>query len=680
VKKETVEVRALEIARRLAQVNETEKACKAYTLVLHESDGSDPAIELEAALYILQFGGGDDYKVSYTVFCDLYNKGFCKEDILQIMDGAFYTPNLKLIQSRYRKNCALLERYPYIFRKDFLKFEDLPIRFYPYDDNSYTPYYLEEERFGEYINFKETVIKHYFFKDLENPILARDIYSQYELEYLRDNVRRSEDAAQENHIYLHYTSFAEFCAYLTCLNLRPLLEEKKIVFLFEEEVSQYPIDFKERFHIDYSSFTVKPLAIREVTRMIWHTQLSSHNGGDLFNEVFDAHPNLIAMPSIMIDDIQNAIAEARKAFDECESLAEAQYRFSGWEKPGLVEELYHNRARTDKDLLLGLYLYRKEYSDFLDPNSRIAPALFFQPHFSHMYYSLKVDDKNRAVLYSDVADTLRTMPVFSGFKYIKTFTPMRRPTTSHGGTVRYMDLMAADANRKKAEDETATVVTDAVSERVLNRSFMVDRQERIYRDSVVVRFEDGKLNPKATFTALAAFLDLPYTESMTKCTDKGVESCIPGNVAGFNPESVYRTYDEYVNDNERIFIEYFLRDAYAYYGYDFHYYNGEPMTEEQVKKLADGFDTIDGFIRKTWKLVFADVRVIHDGKAKDNALEESVQSQMLEHYMEDLRGNRMNTIEILMSNLRFVGKNGQPLHMTPKLEPDPALLEQPLYH
>lgn len=63
---------------------------------------------MEAALYILQFGGGDSYKISYTVFRDLYNRGFCKEDVFSVMDGAFYTPNIKLIQTRYRKNCALL--------------------------------------------------------------------------------------------------------------------------------------------------------------------------------------------------------------------------------------------------------------------------------------------------------------------------------------------------------------------------------------------------------------------------------------------------------------------------------------------------------------------------------------------------------------------------------------------
>ena len=43
----------------------------------------------------------------------------------------------------------------------------------------------------------------------------------------------------------------------------------------------------------------------------------------------------------------------------------------------------------------------------------------------------------------------------------------------------------------------------------------------------MVRFEDGKLNPKATFTALAAFLDIPYTEKAAPA---------PAPVAAAEPE------------------------------------------------------------------------------------------------------------------------------------------------
>ena len=66
---------------------------------------------------------------------------------------------------------------------------------------------------------------------------------------------------------------------------------------------------------------------------------------------------------------------------------------------------------------------------------------------------------------------------------------------------------------------------------------------------MLVRFEDGKLNPKATFTALADFLDLPYTESMTYCSgdERLNPESLDGNARGFDPAAtVYRTYDEYL--------------------------------------------------------------------------------------------------------------------------------------
>ena len=190
----------VEIARKLAAMGGTEDAVRAYTLLIGQD--SDPAEKLEAAAYILQYGG--DYKVSYTCFRDLYNQGHFREDILPLMVKVFYEPNIKMLQGRYERNCKLLKKYPYLFRKDFLPFEELPFCFFPFDDQGgYVPFYPEEERFGEYVNFKNPVISQNFFHDLERPVLAHDVYSQYELEYLRDNVRRSEDVARENHVSLH---------------------------------------------------------------------------------------------------------------------------------------------------------------------------------------------------------------------------------------------------------------------------------------------------------------------------------------------------------------------------------------------------------------------------------------------------------------------------------------------
>jgi len=669
-------MKPIEIAQCLAQLNETEDALKAYKVALTEE--KDPTTQMEAAVYILQFGKGDDYKISYTFFRDLYNQGVFQENILEIMDEAFYQPNLRVMKSRYDRNCKYLSKYPYIFRKDFPKFEDLPLRFYPYDDNSYTPYDMRAKRFGEYVNFRDTVIKHNFFHNLDNPILAEDVTSQYELEYLRDNVRKSEDVARENHIYLHYTNWPVFCSYLACLNLKPLLDSKKFVFLFEEEIDKYPIDFKKEFGIDYSQFTLQPVRIREVNKLIWHTQLSTHNGGDFFNEIFDAHPNLLVLPSIMMYSIEENVSKIRNALSSAGNLKEAVQMFSEWPQR-IAEELYRLRDRTDKDIFVAMFMDSRMATAGLDKAARIVPAVFFQPHFHNIVYSIRVDEKNRAVLEAENYEKVRKSPIFQGFKYIKTFTPMRRFTTSHGATVAFMYGSALAS--QKNDEEKKSVVSDAVSERVFNRSFMIDPQDRLYHDSILVRFEDGKLNPKATFTALASFVDLPYTESMEYCSESGKAMDYGGYIAGgFDPAPIYKTYDDYVNDSERQFIEYFLKDAYDYFGYNFHYYDGEPVDEPKMEKWVKGFTMVNHYIRETWKAIFQAAEVSQNGERVDSEIEEKVQAQLLENYMQGFERNRIENAKILMEGLQFVNKNGQPLRLMPKLELDPALLEQPLYH
>lgn len=671
-------MRAIEVARRLAALEQREDACQAYMLAIRETGDEVPEEEMEAAVYILQAGG--NYKISYTSFCNLYNRKYFQQDILLIMTKAFYEPNVKLLKSRYEKNCRLLKKYPYLFRKDFLPFEELPIRFYPYDEKGYIPYDTSTARFGKYVDFKNPVISRNFFHNLENPVLADDVYSQYELEYLNDNVRESAYVAEENHIYLHYTDWSVFCAYLQCINLRPILMDQKFVFLIEDEIEQYPIDFKERFGMDYSQYKVRPIGVREVTRLIWHTQLSTHNGGDFFNEIFDVHPNLLCLPSIMMNNIEEIVSNLRDVFSKLENLGHALRVFEPWNNPHLVEELYRMKDRTDKDLLVAFFLSEGITSRHLDLHSRIAPAVFLQPHFSNIEYALRANEAGEAVLSAVNYDQIHNSPIFSNFKYIKTFTPMRRFTTSHGATVKFMYAMAQQSVER--DEKTLAVVSDAISERILNRSFMIDPDDRLYRDSVLVRFEDGKLNPRATFTALASFLDIPYAESMTYCSEGGKKNPDLGGdyAVGFDPSTVYRTYDDYVNNSERYFIEYFLRDAYEYYGYDFHYYDGASVDEEKLVELIKGFSTVDHYMRETWWSIYAAAEVSNNGERIESELEKAVQMKLLENHMAAVNLNRFNNAKILLGGLHFVNNQGQPLHMMPKLELDPALLEQPLYH
>ena len=307
--------------------------------------------------------------------------------------------------------------------------------------------------------------------------------------------------------------------------------------------------------------------------------------------------------------------------------------------------------------------------------------MFFQPHFSNILYTMTAasETDRRVTLYSEQYEQIRNSPLFRNFKYIKTFTPMRRPTTSHGATVKFMYANTMEPR----EDGKKGVVSDALSQRILNRSFMIDWQDRLYMDSVLVRFEDGKLNPKATFIALAAFLDLPYTQSMTYCSLKGEidPESLEGNDLGFSTAAIYRTYDDYANDAERYFLEYFLRDAYEYYGYDFQYYDQAPVDEERLRDLAGRFTAIDHYIGESWRRnVFSTVEIRRDGQGISAGQRELTIEEMVKNQLREIRENRLRTAMFLLNNRYFINKDGQPLHMMPKLELDPELLEQPLYH
>lgn len=666
----------IDLARRLAQLGEVKDALRAYMLVLNED--AEPAEHLEAAAYTLQNGG--DYKMSYTAFVGLYNAGHFREDIMPVMMQAFYEPNAKLLKRRYERNCKTLSKYPYIFRRDFLPFDELPLIFVPYDDNNgYVPYSPAEDRFLGFVNVKDPVISRNFFADLEKPILASDVFSQYELEYLNDNVRKSEWVGRENHIYLHYTDWAQFCAWLQVLTMKPLVEEKKAVFLFGDELSRYPIDFKKEFGIDYGKYPVRPIGIREVNRIIWHTQLATHNGGDFFNEIFDGHPNLLSFDSIMLESVANDIQKMRDVLRDAPCLEVLQHQTRMVASPQLAGELYNIKNPTDKDILVFLYLCETNGMQTLDPSDRIVPAVFFQPHFYDINYTIGSDEKNNAVLESAQADAIHASPVFTGFKYIKTFTPMRRPTTSHGGSMRFAVRLIANS---APEERDKKVINDALLNRVLNRSYLRDPDDRLYHDSVIVRFEDGKTNPTATFRALAAFLDIPYTESMTYGSIRGDRDPYKwsGYGAGFGTWSVDTPYDEFENDNERYFIEYFLRDLYEAYGYDFHWYDGANVDQEKVRELIAGCTTMNGYIRNSWRAAFRkriaeSMPADADAETIDRATEE-----MLDEHMARIDALRCETTDILLRGLRFINRRGQPLSPTPLLKLDPALMERELYH
>ena len=128
-------------------------------------------------------------------------------------------------------------------------------------------------------------------------------------------------------------------------------------------------------------------------------------------------------------------------------------------------------------------------------------------------------------------------------------------------------------------------------------------------------------------------------------------------------------------------MEYFLRDAYEYYGYDFQYYDQAPVDEERLRDLAGRFTAIDHYIGESWRRnVFSTVEIRRDGQDISAGQRELTIEEMVKNQLREIRENRLRTAMFLLNNRYFINKDGQPLHMMPKLELDPELLEQPLYH
>ncbi len=670
------QVTPIEAARKLAELGDAEGAVEAYEVALSVQD-LQPMDRLEAACAVLQYGG--NYQCAYDAFLELYSADdHLRADVMDILTQAFYAPNVTQQKNQYKKNCKKLKKYPYLFRKDFLSFEELPVKFYPYDDNGVLPYRAKEERFGKYTNFREPVVRHYFFRDLSKPILAENIFSQYELEYLRDNVRRSDWVGYENHVYLYYADWSEFCSHLQCLDMKPLLEDEKFVFLIGEEKSLYPIDFKEQFGIDYSQYPVKPIGIREVNKIIWHTQLHAHNGGDFFNEILHGHPNIFAGDSIFFDSIINMSEQLMKT---TQTVAESKGQIA-WGKEvvdrfgiEILTEFERMDKRTLKDAFVAINLAEPSFAKHLSHDERIVPAIFFQPHFGNPDFRWEVHESGALALISNAYNEILDSGFLEGFKYIKTFTPLRRPTTSHAATMRFMSLPEIqNLSIQRTGEGKPVFMSDDLVNRITNRSFMRAESDRVFADSRLVRFEDAKLNPKATFTALAEFLDVPYTESMTYCS--GIEGRDPGNV-GFSTAAVYRTYDEYCDRDERILIEYALRDVYRAYGYSCQHYNGEPMTQEALDEVVENAQCGLEWIRKSWW----DMRdVISRRYQLEGEMLDELIDTMSADAVERARERRRLTVRILNHNLPFCNEKGERLELMQQLTLDPALLEQPLYH
>lgn len=236
------------------------------------------------------------YQTTFLELVALYQEGYEREGILNILTEAFYAPNEEELRERYEKNRKYLAQYPYIWC-EFPDFDVLPIRLYPFSDTDYYEFDVETRKFINLYCPMDEDERPYFFRKLNKPLFIESERNFYNLKYLNDTVRRSEDFAGDNHIYLFYKSIDELLRLMLACDLTPLLAQQKFVFLIgESQRYRYPINFLAEYSIDYAAMVPQRLRIEEMNRLCyWYKR--GYAGTMFALDVLNRNPYII-LPSL----------------------------------------------------------------------------------------------------------------------------------------------------------------------------------------------------------------------------------------------------------------------------------------------------------------------------------------------------------------------------------------------
>ena len=553
------------------------------------------------------------YREAFAAFAEIYNQSQDENErkaIFEMLVEAFYAPNTEDLHANYNKNCSLLANYPYQWGFQKCSIEDLPVQIFPATETEYCLFDKQRRTFSELRVINSGQLCDYLFRDLSRPIFRENDCNLYHLQYLEDNVRRSEDYGGDNHIYLYYVDLGELAPLLLLGELEPLLNQKKPVFLIgEENKRRYPIDFKKEFQIDYASIGPTPVRIEEIKRIIFGWKIANVSGTSFLADIMDFHPDLLTIPDCVMHsfvDLYNgqlkgktrpeAVSFLKRLPDEdprkagiinlvrndsvqmSESLRKEFNRASAEEFLAVLESVMAEfPCPSAREWLIGIFLtysccHKRTFG-------RVIPALFLYPH-DDMFYLAGIE-QDRVNFYFDLVGS---------FPYHKVIALIRNPVTQAGSVANFMTHGHPQARNLQGEVQLDPFYCVAVGS-FLPKDYYFPLQHPLRESIRVVRFEDLKLNPKATFASMAEFLNISVTQSMFHTTWCGLtrDGITTENTVfdGFDPAPVYKSYNQYLSVFDKYRIELLLRDLIEVYGYQAKYYDGQQFSYEEIVKMME---------------------------------------------------------------------------------------------
>lgn len=501
------------------------------------------------------------YQTAFWEFAALYQEGYERQGIFDILTQAFYDPNVEEFRDRYEKNRTALAEYPYIWCR-LPDFDSLTVRLYPLSETEYDVFDLKTQEFKGLYRPTAEKDRPYFFPQLDKPLFLEGECQYDNLKYLNDTVRRSEDYAGDNHIYLFYESFDELSILLLACDLTPLLAQRKFVFLIgESQRRRYPIDFMTEYSIDYAAMVPQRLRINEMNRLcFWYKR--GYAGMTFALDVLNQNPYIIAQEGCSMHEfsyikgypiawsgvIAQLLQDLNKRYT-AQDIARVYHHpeiqlnwpqcldFAAWLDGG-------GAGQTDFTLpelfrAYFIYCYEKEKPE---ENPRISPVILWEPHYDRKH---EYD------------------PLTLTFPYHFVLNSMRNPLT-----------------QMASQYQSGKFIFPMNTEYLLAREMHPALRERYY----AFCFEDLKQRPEEMCRRLCALFDVPFSEKMLKAN--GEYKTANGEIIrGFDAKTVNRRVDEVFSEFDQVRIQIYYDVILRHYGYPAFDFDECPMNDADIAWL-----------------------------------------------------------------------------------------------
>lgn len=504
----------------------------------------------------------EKYPEAFAAFAEIYNQCQDKNErktIFEMLNEAFYAPNAEDFQTNYAKNLQVLKKYPYFRDKAFHKFEELAFQLFPVSDTHYYCYSKEKDCFwGEY-DAKTRQRMRYFFENLDEPLKVENEDNFYNLSFLNDNVRASEDFAGDNHVYLIYDSLEPLERLMLTCDLEPVLRKKKFVFLVgAENKKHYPLDFQKEFGIDYDKMEPQKLRIEEMKRICLWTKRSCTGAffglavlnnnrhimmrmsSDLFTSCIQGHPlSRTNLPEVLMKDTTKVYT--LKSLEDLYHSPEFEWKvadfsdFIQWLKNSAINQF------TLPELLRAYFIY-KYHKDKPHMNPRIVPVILWEPRINAINLSA---------------------PLVLDFPYRTVLDSMRNPIITVGRIYRL---------------DGSIFITQYLSVGLLIHP-------ELRKDYYGYRFEDLKTYPEETCRALCETLNVPYDPDMLNTEEEMQGKDGEASVRGFDTAPLHRNIDAIYSRFDQCRLQIFFDSMLRHFGYPTFDFEECPMDDNDVAFL-----------------------------------------------------------------------------------------------